>query len=646
MQISLDRLNTAVWVFDIDHLCMIWANQAALKLWGSPSLDELLARDFQTDTSAAVIESMRQYQQAFIKSEVIRENWQFSPKGEVVEAYCQLSGYLLPNSSMGMLVEATPANALQSNLQLSATTIISIFSSDGEFISGNPPFLKEFGHDIKHLKQLFCRSDTLNLVYQSISKDTRFEQDVLMRTKQGDAWYRLFAIKSDNEYGKATILLHHYNVHEMKIVEQTLREQAWSDPLTNLLNRRGLAHELAENILTRRPFRLLYIDLDGFKMVNDSLGHGNGDLILKEVARRLRLHDFPSSKICRFGGDEFVFTIDNADVNTEKVSVLDEFIQHISEPYLNINGSSLSLSASIGISQFPEDGNDLEHLISCADAAMYQAKKLGKKRWVDYTTGMENALKRTSTIAHRLSAAIQNNELELFYQPIFNVSEGTIHSFEALLRWTNAELGQVPPQETINVAEQTGLINEIENWVLNQALKDLHVLRRVSAESATMAVNISGLHMAGQQVAKTISTMLEVHGLQASDLTIELTESVLLTDIDKSHSPIQQLTASGIKLSIDDFGTGFSSLAYLHLIPASVVKVDRTFLAQASNNTVTLECIHTLVSSLKMESLIEGIETIHQSRLLASLGYNLQQGYLHGRPQGLAYYLSESFSYP
>lgn len=646
MQISLDRLHTAVWIFDIDRLCMIWANQAALRLWDSPSLDELLVRDFKTDVSVAVKESMRQFQQAFRKNEVIQENWQFSPKGQVAHAYCQFSGYLLPNNSMGMLVEATPTNVLQSNLQLSATTVISIFRNNGDFISGNPPFLHEFGHQIEHLKQLFCNPETLNHIYQSTSNDERFEQDVLMRTKQGETWYRLFAVKSNNEHGKATILLHHYNIHEMKTVEQTLREQAWTDPLTALLNRRGLTHVLKENMLNQTPFNLLYIDLDGFKMVNDSLGHGNGDLILKEVAHRLRQHLFPSGRICRFGGDEFVFAINNADINSGKSAILNQLIKHISEPYINIKGSSLPLSASIGVSRFPEDGDDIDHLISCADSAMYQAKKLGKKRWVDYTPGMENAIKRTSTIAHRLSSAIQNNELELFYQPIFNIAAGTIHSFEALLRWTNAELGQVPPQETISVAEQTGLIHEIENWVLNQALSDLDCLRSVSENSATMAVNISGLHMAEHKLAKTINSMLAMYGLQSADLTIELTESVLLTDIDKDQSPIQQLTSSGIKLSIDDFGTGFSSLAYLHSIPASVVKVDKTFLAQENDNTVTLECIHKLVNSLNMESLIEGIETSHQSQLLASLGYILQQGYLLGRPQPLAYYLSEKFSYP
>jgi diguanylate cyclase (GGDEF)-like protein len=645
MKIALDRLHTAVWIFDIDRLCMIWANQAALKLWDSPSLEELLQRDFKSDVSAAVKESMHQFQHAFRNNEVIQESWQFSPKGQVAQAFCQFSGFPLENNSMAMLVEAIPTNVLHSDLQLGSTVLISIYSEKGDFLSGNPPFIPEFGHQVKHLKQLFCNPDVLTNLYQSIVKGQRFEQDVLMRTKSGETWYRLFATKSINEQGEVTILLHQYNIHERKSIEQTLREQAWTDPLTVLLNRRGLTHALTQSIDNNIPFTLLYIDLDGFKMVNDSLGHGKGDLILKEVANRLRQHKYPSGQLCRFGGDEFVFAIHNDDIN-DQINVFSEhLIKQISEPYENIKGSSLSLSASIGISCFPEDGDEIEHLITCADAAMYQAKKLGKKRAVNYINGMEKVHKRASSIAYELSSAIQNDELELFYQPIFNIKAGTIHSFEALLRWTNAELGQVSPQETILVAEQTGLIHDIESWVLNQALSDLAKLRSVTEKSATMAVNISGLHMAQPKLLEIIISMLDVHGLQPVDLTIELTESVLLSDIDKEQNPTQQITSNGIKLNIDDFGTGYSSLAYLHAIPASVVKVDRSFLAQADDNTVTLECIHTLVNSLNMQSLIEGIETEHQSQLLASLGYNLQQGYLLGRPQPIAYYFTEKFSY-
>lgn len=310
-------------------------------------------------------------------------------------------------------------------------------------------------------------------------------------------------------------------------------------------------------------------------------------------------------------------------------------------PYLDTQQNPILLSASIGLSHFPDNANDIEHLIMCADAAMYEAKKSGKKRWNEYQFCMEKSLKRLSDLAQNLSLAERNNELSLHYQPIIDITTDQITSFEALLRWYNPDLGNTNPQEVIDVAEKTGLIRDIENWVLNRALKDLLTFKQIIGQHITMAVNISGLHISEPNLGNYVFSLLKRYNLQPADLTIELTESVLLTYIDAAESPANQMTKQGIKLSIDDFGTGYSSLAYLHAIPASVVKVDRAFLNQTENNTVALECIQTLLSSLNMKSLIEGIETKGQASLLHSLGFNLQQGYFHGRPEPLDYYLSE-----
>jgi diguanylate cyclase (GGDEF)-like protein len=375
-------------------------------------------------------------------------------------------------------------------------------------------------------------------------------------------------------------------------------------------------------------------------MVNDSSGHNTGDVILSEVANRLRQNSLPRSTLCRFGGDEFVFAL-YQDLSEQDILVLlNQIIESISKPYQDTQQNPILLSASIGVSRFPDNGNDIEHLIMCADAAMYQAKKLGKKRWVEYQTGMEQGLKRLSDIAQKLSQAEKNDELSLHYQPIIDITTKQIVSFEALLRWYNPDLGNISPQEVIEVAEKTGLIHDIENWVLNRAMNDLLTFKQIIGQHITMAVNISGIHMAQPNLGHYVFSLLKEYNLQPSDLTIELTESVLLTNIDASDSAVNQLTKQGIQLSIDDFGTGYSSLAYLHAIPASIVKVDRAFLKQTENNTVTLECIQTLVRSLNMESLIEGIETRSQAMLLQCLGFNLQQGYFHGRPQPLDYYLT------
>lgn len=644
MTVALDELQTAIWIYDIEHYSIIWANQAALKLWDSSSIAALKKRDLKTGQSLAVKDSLLQYQQAFKEHRVIQENWFFSPKGKETQAFCQFSGYQLADGRMAMLVEATTLNMQHPGAQFSATTIISSYAIDGEFISGNPPFIKKFGHKVTHLKELVSCPDTLQGIYLSINQGRRYEEDVLMNTAQGETWYHLIADNSQYAEDNPTILIHHYDIHERKITEQTLRQQAWTDPLTGLLNRRGLTHALKHSVEANIPFTLLYIDLDGFKMVNDSSGHGTGDIILSEVANRLYQNSLPNSTLCRFGGDEFVLVVYQDLSEQDLVGLLNQIIEFISKPYQDTQRNPILLSASIGLSRFPVHGNNIEDVIMCADAAMYQAKKMGKKRWIKYQTGMENGLKRLSNLAKKLSLADKNHELSLHYQPIIDMTTNQIISFEALLRWYNPDLGNISPQEVIDVAEKTGLIHDIENWVLNRAMNDLLTFKQIIGQHITMAVNISGLHMSEPNLGNYVFSLLERYNLQPSDLTVELTESVLLTNINTKDSPANQMTRQGIKLSIDDFGTGYSSLAYLHAIPASIVKVDRAFLNQTENNTATLECIQTLVSSLNMQSLIEGIETQHQSELLQSLGFNLQQGYYHGRPQPLDYYLSKSFT--
>ncbi|MFT6344352.1 MAG: diguanylate cyclase (GGDEF)-like protein [Paraglaciecola sp.] len=645
MPVALDELQTAVWVYDIDKYSIIWANQAALRLWDSPSVEDLKKRDLKTGLSVAVRDSLLQYQRAFELDQVIQENWFFTPKGKDTQAFCQFSGHRLADGRMAMQVEATTAtNIYHSDEQFSATTILSSFTMSGEFISGNPPYIKAFGHKFALLNQIICEPDTLQKIYLCINQKQRFEGDVLMNSAQGKTWYHLIAVNTQHAESNSTILLHHYDIHKRKTTEQTLQHQAWTDPLTDLLNRRGLTHALKCSVESDIPFTLLYIDLDGFKMVNDLSGHNAGDIILSEVADRLRQSSLPGSTLCRFGGDEFVLVLYQDLSEHALVGLLNRIIDSISEPYQDNQQNPIVLSASIGLSRFPKNGYIIENLIMCADAAMYQAKKSGKKRWVEYQVGMEKELKRLSDLSQKLSLALKNQELSLYYQPIVDISKSSTTSFEALLRWYNSELGHISPQEVIDVAEKTGLIHDIENWVLNRAIHDLCTFKQIIGQHVTMAVNISGLHMLEPNLGEYVFSLLKQNNLQPSDLTIELTESVLLTNIDSEDSPANQMTKGGIRLSIDDFGTGYSSLAYLHAIPASVVKVDKAFLNQTENNTVTLECIHTLVSSLNMNSLIEGIETQEQSLLLQRLGFNLQQGYYHGRPQPLDYYLSAPFN--
>ena len=636
MSVKTNQLHTAIWIYDIDKHYIAWANSSALKFWGCTSVQELSSRDFKPGESEAVRKSLEQYKVAFKKDEVVQKNWSLLPNGKETTVFCQFSGITLTDGRLGMLVEAT-SNMLDPSVQY-ANTIISTYTSGGDFISGNPPFIKNFGDKISRLADLFCDLDALALLLKTTSQEQEFEQDILMKTPDGNLWFRISAIKVVHPQQNDTLLLHHYNIDKAKVMELSLREQALTDSLTGLTNRRGLTDKLDLIFKKETPFTMLYIDLDGFKMINDSFGHSQGDKVLIEVSERLRLQQYNDEILCRFGGDEFILIINDRLTQKEVAFRCEALIDSLSQHYLNPQGRHLSLSASIGAVNYPEDVKDSERAIVYADAAMYQAKKLGKKQWVGYQQGMEHSLTRMSLVAQKLSFALSNKELALHYQPIVNVITNKIISFEALLRWNNDELGFINPEEAIHVAEKTGLIYDIEKWVINQAIYDLTILKKLTHTDITMAVNLSGLHLSNPHLIDCILNALNRYKIPPEDLTLELTESVLFTGVNQKDCPIKKLTEHKIKINIDDFGTGYSSLAYLHIIPASVVKVDKSFLENIKHNTVVLECIERLIRSLSMGSLIEGIETKEQSLLLASLGYHLQQGYFHGKPQPINYY--------
>lgn len=288
-------------------------------------------------------------------------------------------------------------------------------------------------------------------------------------------------------------------------------------------------------------------------------------------------------------------------------------------------------------------GDEFVSVVLYADAAMYQAKNFGKRRWVQYTAGMEEDMLRKSIISQHLYHAKDKNELSVYYQPIWDFTdnpEGCIVSFEALLRWHNSTLGWVSPEEAVRVAEEIGIINDIGYWVARQALTDLVVLRQQVEPLATMAVNISAIQLHEPKLVILLLRLLNEKNLKPSYLVIELTESALIDGIDKGNNTVRDLCDLGINISIDDFGTGCSSLAYLHYIPANTIKIDQSFVAHIEHNGKTVQHIRQLIESYNMRALIEGVETDDQQNALLELGIHLQQGYLLGRPKPLGFYLA------
>jgi len=643
MSVKFDNLATAVWVYDIDNYRIHWANKSALELWESPGLAELLSRDFRPITSDAVQKTILDYREAFKLGKIITTFWQFSPNGVLKETFCRMSGFVLSDNRIGILCEATLAELVTSNFPKHSTLMLSTYDSMGQLISSNPPFKNKLGDSITSLAQLFPQAANIEMFIKKINtSDSVYVEDILLPTSDGKLWFSAQASISLEETGCYEILVQQFNINDRKLEEISLSMKASTDPLTGLLNRRGLNKILAEHMCDGNEFFIFYIDLDSFKMINDSMGHATGDHVLKTLSKRLLNNFNDKASVCRFGGDEFILIIDTADSSTSQADIANKLIDLTNQPYFDGETNPIQVSASIGCAVYPKDGADINKLLIRADAAMYTAKSLGKKREIHYEKGMENNLQRKSLIARYLYLAIENQELTLHYQPIIDMRNNTINSFEALLRWDNSVMGTIPPEEMMEVAERIGVLVEIENWVINQAIKDLSELRTLTSSTATVAINISGIHFSETTFAEHLLKTLKLYNLKNSDLVIELTESSLIEDINASHANIDAIKHLGISLSIDDFGTGYSSLAYLHQIPASVVKIDKLFTQRFMEHSTTIINIHQLLSSLNMETLIEGVESQALAQKLLSAGIYLQQGFYHGMPKPLTAYQLDS----
>ena len=650
--IEINNLTGSIWLYDIDKYRILWANEPALKLWECDSLEELQAIDFRPMTSHAVQSSLREYQSSFARGVKLTHNWQFAPKGIDKHAFCQISGYTLEDGRLGMLVEAIPISKVNYDSQVGLTTMVSTYTINGGFISSNPPFIESMGRKIANLKQLVVEPKALDKFYQELNDKGRFEGDMLLRSKKGQRWYHLVAINPQRDgEKKASILLHQFDINRRKMMEIALEQEVLTDPLTQLLNRRGLDQKLAELERENHAFVIYYIDLDGFKLINDSYGHDLGDDVLKEVTRRLLslLPDHREHFVCRFGGDEFIVGIQQDDRHFNFTKLAEELVGVLSHPYKDPDKNSMALSASVGVALYPEDTQTFKDIIFCADSAMYQAKNSGKQRWVRYVKGMKQKIRQHSAVVQSLYYAEKNNELSVHYQPVWHFTpcgKGTIIGFEALLRWNNSELESITTEEAIKVAEKIRIIDDIEQWVIRRALSDLSTLRHYSNSNATMAINLSASHLFDKNLVPFLTKTLIENNIKAEDISIDLKEATLIMDLEKREGAVQRLIDAGIHISIDDFGTGSSSLAHLHQFPVSLVKIDNSFVQQLEQTSTSLEHIHKLIKAHNIDVLIEGIETEEQKTKLLKIGINLQQGYHLGRPKPLSYYVNEIKAMP
>jgi diguanylate cyclase (GGDEF)-like protein len=426
---------------------------------------------------------------------------------------------------------------------------------------------------------------------------------------------------------------------QLKDQKRHALELASNDTLTGLSNRR-MFHEMGSSHLTqakrsRKHYGLMYIDLDRFKSVNDTLGHHVGDLLLQVVAARLRSALRESDVIARIGGDEFSVLLTGLDSVDDIAVIAGKIIQSISQPCPNLDGHELRVSPSIGIAVFPQDGHNMEKLSRHADAAMYQSKQAGRGRFTFYDPALNPTNDRQFELEQSLPGAIANHELILYFQPKVRLSDLRIVGMEALVRWQHPTHGLILPGEFIPMAETTGLDVPLGDWVADACCRQLAQWQAQGLAPIPVAINVSARQLVDAQLPRRIAGYLASHGVDASLLEVEITEGSLVASIDVANKVLHDLESLGVTIALDDFGNGYSSLAYISTLPIHTIKIDRSFINDIRNNpqnVAIVDSIVTLAHKLKMRVIAEGVEVLDQLIHLKTIGCDEVQGYLLSRP--------------
>ena len=442
-----------------------------------------------------------------------------------------------------------------------------------------------------------------------------------------------------NREGRATgAVIVFRDVSAAQAMALQMAHSAQHDFLTGLPNRMLLNDRVTQAIaLAQRHMKkvaVLFLDLDGFKHINDSLGHPIGDKLLQSVAKRLVDCGRSSDTVSRQGGDEFVVLLSEVEQSDDAAITARRMLQAVAEPH-SIGQHDLHVTTSIGVSIFPDDGLDAETLIKTADTAMYQAKENGHQSYQFFKPAMNVRAVERQSIEESLRRALERREFALHYQPIIDLKTGEITRAEALIRWTHPTRGPVPPSQFIPVAEDCGLILPIGNWVLREACKQAQTWINAGLPLVTMAVNISAMEFRDEHFLAGVFAILDETGLDPRFLELELTESVLMKRAESTESILKTLRAKGVQVAVDDFGTGYSSLSYLRKFPIDALKIDQSFVRQittAPDETTIVTAIISMGRSLKLRVVAEGVETQEELAFLQAHQCDEAQGYFFSRP--------------
>lgn len=543
------------------------------------------------------------------------------------EARLKLVEHVFENTTEGILVTDADEVILEVNQGFEQITGY----TREDVIGKTPQFLRSGQHDDAFFQTM----------QESIVQNGAWEGEIWNRRKSGEVypeWLSIRAVKNDDG-AVINYTAVFSDITLRKESEQRLNFLANHDALTKLPNR-ALLQERIDHALhiaqrNRTQIAILFIDLDRFKVINDTLGHHAGDLLLLECASRLQACLRESDTIARQGGDEFVVLLEDFGEDVQFLTAVARKIMATLTQSFVLLGQEVFISASIGISIFPQDGHDLGTLLKNADIAMYRAKEQGKNNYQFYASDSNVHSFERLALENSLRRALERDEFVLYYQPKVDLKTDTIVGAEALVRWMHADMGMVPPAQFIPLAEETGLIVQIGEWVLREACRQNSAWRMAGLPSIAVAVNLSGGQFRNDKLPQTIASALTWSGLEPSGLELEITESMIMHNPERAAAILREFRDMGIQTSIDDFGTGYSSLGYLKRFPVNTLKVDRSFVQDVPgdlDDTAITQAIIALAHSLNLKVVAEGVETEAQLEFLRHQRCEQVQGYIYSKP--------------
>lgn len=543
-----------------------------------------------------------------------------------LENQLNLTTQIFNHSREGVMITDDKANVIDVN---AAFTAITGYQAD-EVIGRNPRILRSGHHD-----DAFYQA-----IWHNLSQNKSWKGEFLNRRKDGSLYPQLSTITPvfDDHQQVKNYLCVFEDISLRKAHEAKLEQMAYFDPLTELPNRTNLLQEIAHQIKrynsTKLNFATLFLDIDHFKHINDSFGHYYGDQVLVELANRLKLCLKETDHIARIGGDEFVILLTKLPPEQSLAPILDNIFS-VFERYFDFGEESLRLSTSIGIANYPQDGQTPEALLKNADTAMYLAKKNGRNGYAFYSPELTDVAISRVRLQSALYQGVELKQFSLVYQPQFNLHNQTLLGFEALIRWHHPQLGLVSPDEFIPMAEKTGAIQSIGEWVLRTACQQAKQWLDAGYLLDKLSVNVSAIQLKQSNFIEMLIRILSESQLPAHKLEIEITEGFLIENKQKAIHDLQQIAELGVGIALDDFGTGYSSLSYLKGLPLQKLKIDRSFINDIPDDkesNAIVAAILAMGNSLSLIVTAEGIEDEKQMSYLDQIGCHFGQGYYLGRP--------------